>query len=112
MNIKKNELAIFEEVFRDCYYKGNTEYGDDIYFFSDSEELKKLRTNSKNLNFWDGNNWKRIEIQFKEIKKFKSYVDFDASPHPQYGFAREFSDGLELRSSNMSGHLTPYWVEN
>lgn len=111
MKIKKNQVAIFQEVFENY---GVLEYGDYLYFTPGDcdSELKNLRSNSKKLSFWNGNNWKCKDIQFVGIKDFEliSYID----NQPAFVYERKVKiAGKEktITTSNTSGHLTPYWVE-
>jgi len=112
MKIKKNEIAVFQEVYETSY---GFEKGDYIYFNRNSVELKTLRSNSKNFSYWDGNNWKHIQVKFCEILIYDEEIEYDEHGEPAYSFECRYKIGNEilcLSQSNCSGHLTPFYTEN
>ncbi len=75
---------------------------------------KNLRRNSKNLNYWDGCNWKHENIREIEIITFIECEEQPDPCNPAYSSHwHVLIDGKKkkLVSSNMSRHLTPYWEE-
>jgi len=110
MKLKNNEIAVFEEMF--TVYDGK-ESGEKLYFNRNSDDLKNLKINSKNLSYWNGNNWVKKEIQFVEILKYDEEIEYDEHGNPAYSYQCKYrigDDFLTVSQSNCSGHLTPFYT--
>jgi len=110
MKLKKNEIAVFRIRDFDNFYHGKIHY---LYFTDNDDCLKTLRSNSKYLDFWDGNNWKQIEIEYVEKINFVNYENTTGKPAFSFSRSYELKNGnvLNLVTSNTSGSITPYWKE-
>ena len=112
MKLKKNELVkavvgIMDERNDNEMYMPKT-----VYFTQG--EAKQLRRNSKNLHYWDGCNWKHENIKNIVIVEYAGCEVQPVPISPAYtSYWNIEIDGkvVELFSSNMSRHLTPYWEE-
>jgi len=114
MKIKKNQLVKAEIGYID--ERTGEMYDPKTVYFTKGE-AKSLRSNSKNIRFWDGCNHQKTQIQNLRIVDYTECVIQPKKPSPPYSTYWDIEiDGkkIELISSNMSRHLTPYWevIEN
>ena len=105
MKLRNNQVAIYRRV-------GEYTYDDDYKYFLPGES-KYLRKNTRNLKYWNGNNWEEEEIEFVGIFDYEYISDETSSPAFYFHIVCNVNgEKIILKQSNTSGSCTPYWTQD
>ena len=101
--------------------EGENEDGESIFSSHDFEgnktldEIKEedIETSWYAISYWDGNNWQINIIEYYNTEEMT--IEELENPSPlyyfQYELIKEDGEKIKVYQSNMSGHLSPYYIE-